>query len=172
MQPNTRRYGLTQLSNGAARVLSSKVGLSEACSPESGDPQPNIIFFNGVWDTGASGSVISRRVVSTLNLQPIDEQKSQTANGEYLANVYLVNIYLPNKVVFSGMRVTDGDIFGTDVLIGMDIVNAGDFVITNVEGKTCMSFQIPSVRRIDFVKEIKMARATRGKRKKKRNKDD
>ena len=52
--------------------------------------------------------------------------------------------------------------------IGMDIINAGDFVITNVEGKTCMSFQIPSVRRIDFVKEIFMARATRGKRKEKK----
>ena len=66
------------------------------------------------------------------------------------------------------MRVTDGNILGTDVLIGMDIINTGDFAVTNVDGKTCMSFQMPSIRRIDFVKEIQRARVTKGKRKPKK----
>ena len=85
MQPKTPRFGFTLQSDGVARVLSSTVGLSEAFSPESGDPTPDVIAFDGVWDTGASGSVITPQVVSALNLQPIDEQKVQTANGERLA---------------------------------------------------------------------------------------
>lgn len=152
--PKIRRSGFTLRFSGRARILDSKIGLSEAYDPAEGGAQPDVREFGGIWDTGASGSVITKSVVSTLNLQPIDEQRVQTANGEREANVYLVNIYLPNRVVVSGVRVTDGDLLATDVLIGMDIINAGDFAITNAGGQTCMSFQIPSFRRIDFVKEI------------------
>jgi len=37
------------------------------------------------------------------------------------------------------------------LLIGMDIINLGDFAITNAIGKTTFSFRIPSVQEIDFV---------------------
>ena len=33
---------------------------------------------------------------------------------------------------------------GTDVLIGMDIVNTGDFLITSEDGNTKFMFQLPS----------------------------
>ena len=36
------------------------------------------------------------------------------------------------------------------MLIGMDVINAGDFAITNKDGKTVFSFRIPSMERIDF----------------------
>ena len=149
-----RRQGFTQLFNGRANVLGSRIGLSEAYDPASGDPQPDIREFGAIWDTGASGSVITPNVVTLLSLQPIDEQLVQTANGQRNANVYLVNFYLPNHVAVSGVRVTDGDLLATDVLIGMDIINMRDFAITNAAGRTCMTFQMPSSRRIDFVKEI------------------
>ena len=105
-----------------------------------------------------------------LNLEPVDEQTVQTANGERDAQVYLVNIYLPNTVAFSGMRVTDGDILGTDVLIGMDIITAGDFAVTNVDSKTCMSYQLPSNRKIDFVEQINSAQRSRNRSSRKKRK--
>ena len=37
----------------------------------------------------------------------------------------------------------------------MDIINLGDFVITNKNGNTKFTFEIPSSRDIDFVKENK-----------------
>lgn len=173
MSTNVPLHGFTHQFNGLANVLSSPVELSEAFDPKSGDPLPKIFNFNSIWDTGASGSVITPRVVSELNLESIDEITTYTANGDRQSNVYLVNIYLPNKVAFSGVRVTDGDIFGTDVLIGMDIITCGDFAVTNVAGKTCMSFQLPSARKIDFVKDINKTRAKKGKlrRKKKRRRN-
>jgi len=148
------RFGFTLQFNGRARVLGSDVGVSEAYDPASGGTAPTATTFKAVWDTGASGSVITDKVIQTLNLQAIDKQETHTANGKRLAQVFLVNMYLPNKVVFQGIRVTDGDIYGTDVLIGMDIIGSGDFAVTHSDGKTCMSFQIPSTQRIDFVKEI------------------
>ena len=38
-----------------------------------------------------------------------------------------------------------------DVLIGMDIINLGDFAVSNVEGSTCFTFRMPSLEEFDFV---------------------
>ena len=39
----------------------------------------------------------------------------------------------------------------------MNIINLGDFAITNYQGETMMSFRIPSLQKIDFVKASKNA---------------
>ncbi len=151
--------------NGRARVLrDDDVEVSEAYEPASLESKPSVISVNAIWDTGATGSVINQEVISVLGLQPIDKQKIYTANGERIAGVYLVNIHLSNGVIFSGLRVTDGDILGSSILIGMDIIGRGDFAVTNHQGKTCMSFQVPSSRRIDFVKELELIASTTRKR--------
>ena len=64
-----------------------------------------------------------------------------------------MNIRLPNGVGFSGIRVTLGELGDADMLIGMDIINQGDFAVTNSNGKTKFSFRIPSQADIDFVAE-------------------
>ena len=38
----------------------------------------------------------------------------------------------------------DGDFFDYDVIIGMDVIMFGDFVITNADGKTTFQFRTPS----------------------------
>ena len=60
---------------------------------------------------------------------------------------------LPSNVIFEGLRVTEGILAGTEVLIGMDIIASGDFAVThcNEDGGTTMSFCVPSVQEIDFV---------------------
>jgi len=42
---------------------------------------------------------------------------------------------------------------GGDILIGMDIITLGDFVITNLNGKTKVSFRIPSKSATCYVQE-------------------
>jgi hypothetical protein len=39
------------------------------------------------------------------------------------------------------------------VLIGMSIINKGDFSISNYDNKTTLSFRIPSVKETDYTKE-------------------
>ena len=40
-----------------------------------------------------------------------------------------------------------------DVLVGMDIINTGDFAVTNLGGITKFSFRFPSLEHIDFVEQ-------------------
>ena len=35
----------------------------------------------------------------------------------------------------------------------MDIISLGDFSVTNVDGKTAMSFRFPSIKEVDYVLE-------------------
>lgn len=55
-----------------------------------------------------------------------------------------------------------------DMLIGMDIISQGDFALTNRDGRTVFSFQIPSTHLYDFVKQdaaTKLKSKTKAKKK-------
>jgi len=101
--------------------------------------------FSGIFDTGASGTVISQRVASALGLKKIYKVTVQTANGEAEQDVHVVNVVLGNGVVFSGMMVTAAPLCGIDLLIGMDILRCGDFTISNRHGFLTVSFDLYSL---------------------------
>ena len=153
------RFAFTTKCNKRVNVLDNEVGISEPCDLKTTKPHPDVVQFKAIWDTGASCSCISQNVLESLNLPEIDRVTNNTANGSRKAGVYLVNIYLPNKVVFQGVRVIDAKLLDTDILIGMDIINQGDFAITHKKGNTWMTFQIPSSHNIDFVEEIERENA-------------
>lgn len=112
--------------------------------------------WRSLWDTGASMSSISPRIVEDLSLIPIGKILMSTANGTIPCDTYLVDIILPNHVTIKDVRVSCCDL-GTDadILIGMDIIQLGDFSISNADSKTTFSFRIPSIKEVDYVKEIK-----------------
>jgi predicted aspartyl protease len=136
-----------------ARTLITECGVCRAFDPLSRAKHPEIAKFNGLWDTGATGSVISKNVVDALNLKPISKAKVFHANGESLVNVYAINLFLPNQVAFPFVKVTEGILNGFDILIGMDIITSGDFALTNTAGSTTFSFRVPSIEEIDYVKD-------------------
>jgi hypothetical protein len=79
----------------------------------------------------------------------------------------MVNMILPSQVGFYGVLVAGlADMEGFDVIIGMDIITRGDFAITNVDGRTCVTYRVPSVQKLDFVEEAKAIK--RDKRKARR----
>lgn len=61
-----------------------------------------------------------------------------------MANVYSVCVRFPKGPGLPSLRVSEGTLPGFDVLIGMDIIAAGDFQITNFNGKTQLAFHLPS----------------------------
>lgn len=91
--------------------------------------------------------------MDACGLQPIGMAKVHAYNSTSNSEVYLVSIQLPNHVKFLDVKVTKGALMGTetDVLIGMDIITLGDFVITNKDGNTVFSFRTPSCAEIDYV---------------------
>lgn len=147
---------------GLARSLDSQIGISQPGQILQAGLQP--VFYRAIWDTGATGSVITERVAKDLKLKPTGMTQVSTAGGTMLQNEYFVNIYLPNKVYVPDVRVTEGKLSNIDILIGMDIISLGDFSVTNHEGKTMMSFRMPSCHKIDYVKENEFSSLPRAER--------
>jgi predicted aspartyl protease len=141
--------------DGVARMIKSECGVSTSFNPilDKGE-HPKVCKYIALWDTGATGSVITKKVIDDLSLVPTGVIQAFHAQGDGMVNTYLVNILLPNNVGFISLPVTEGVLKGMDVLIGMDIISGGDFAITNLNGKTTFTFQVPSVKKIDFVKEF------------------
>lgn len=145
--------GFTQDHQNLVTTLISQVGICEAFDPRSSLPHPTVKLFNGIWDTGATNTAITKKVVEKCNLQPITKVIVNTASGECKSNVYLINIMLPNRVAIPNVRVSQCELptsRDVDILIGMDIIVRGDFAITNFNGNNTLSFRIPSIERIDF----------------------
>ncbi len=156
---------LTSAYSGITRIIKTDVHVSEAFEPLS-VPKPispqkvGAKKFIAIWDTGATGTAISQKVVKDCGLKQIGVTEVGTANNKRLSPVYLVSIFLPSRVFFPQVRVTEVTISGADVLIGMDIITRGDFAITNSDKKTTFSYRWPSRERIDFVKELRKTNET------------
>jgi hypothetical protein len=103
-------------------------------------------------------------VVGDLSLKPIGIVEVHTANGQTHQKQYIVNFYLPNKVMFGMLRVTEAPLHEADILIGMDIISKGDFCVTNFQGKTVLTFRLPSCGEFDFVHDIEISRLPRYER--------
>jgi hypothetical protein len=147
---------ITANHKGIARVIRGPAVVRAAYDPNldvSKHPPPHKVF--AIWDTGATGSVITQAVVDQCSLKQIGLKKVCGVHSEEISPVFLVNIELPN-VGFPNIAVTLGRLpAGTDVLIGMDIISRGDFAITNHAGNTVFTFRTPSCGKIDFVADAK-----------------
>ena len=147
---------------GIARTLISNVHVSETYNTANRPENLIIKKYTAIWDTGATHSVITKKVMMECKLWPSGMTRVSHAGGESTSNTYFVNIYLPNRVEVCGVRVTEGVLIGSvDVLIGMDIISKGDFAVTNKDKITAFSFRIPSMQRIDFANYVYKEKSTK-----------
>ena len=97
-----------------------------------------------MWDTGSDSTIISSRIVKELNLQPYNEGGIAGIGGATRSNVYLVHILVPTGDVVTYVEVMESDFEDIDLLIGMDVIAFGDFLLTNADNKTTFQFRTPS----------------------------
>lgn len=165
MVPNN---ALTTRWNSLTQILTAEVGVSQPFIPppniENITVTVEIKKYKAIWDTGATHSVITQKIVQGLNLKPMGMTVVHTAGGETHQKQYIVNFYLPNQVMFVMLKVTEAPLHDTDILIGMDIISRGDFCVTNFQGKTVLTFRMPSCQEFDFVKENTFASLPRSER--------
>lgn len=151
IQPN-QSHGFTVEYPSLQRAIITDVVVSQSFNPFSTEDSeiPPHKKFKAIWDTGATASCITNKVVQECGLQPIGMVRVEGVGGVCHVNAYLINALLPNKVGISELKVTEGKITSADVLIGMDIIHKGDMAISNHQNKTKFSFRIPSVAPIDL----------------------
>ena len=134
--------------NGITKFLITPAGI------ESARNKRDTIEIKALWDTGASRSLIREEVASQLNLQSVSKIILSTPSDKnFPSNVYLVNLYLPNQTRFRDLQVAEGVLKNYDMLIGMDVINCGDFIVSNFDMKTTFTFRMPSMKEFDFLKE-------------------
>lgn len=152
---NTNFHAFTLSFNGITPQLITKVEIYPAFDPAK-PPKllPDGIVYNALWDTGATNSNISRRIIEQLKLTSVGMIRMEHAGGSHDSNRYIVNLKLPNEVGVSGVFVNECSLpANLDMLIGMDIITMGDFSLSHLGSKTLFSFRIPSIESIDFVKQ-------------------
>lgn len=143
-------YIFTTQSNGLRSHLTNEVVILSS-NPIA--PIGNPVIAKALWDTGATGSVITPELANQAGLQVVDKTIVDTANGARESLVYKVAIILPNNVLVENVRVTEASLVGASVLIGMDIISRGDFAVSNFQGKTFFTFRMPSKENIDFLQQ-------------------
>lgn len=112
------------------------------------------------WDTGAEHTCICPRVAALLNLQPSGVTRIITSTSEAVTNNYIITLTLPqNNMILPDIEVWSMvlDKPDYDLLIGMDIINQGDFCVSNFNGNTTLTFRIPSIVKTDYVIELRTA---------------
>jgi len=118
------------------------------------------VEVKALWDTGAVVTCIKSNLWKRLQLYSLDAASNVVltgVGGEVVANYSIINLFLtPNlEIEYCPVYMIDfpGD---AEILIGMDIINLGDFAISNTDSKTSFSFVLPPFPdRIDFLDKIK-----------------
>lgn len=153
-QPPQYSTFTTKATGGLLDVLANQCGVSQAFDPAGGGVAPPVSQFVAIWDTGATNSCVTQAVIDACGLLPTGIAQVHGVHGASQQEAFLVNIHLPGSVIFGGLRVTRGQFIGGDILIGMDVINQGDFTVTNHGGTTQFSFRVPSQKHIDFVEQL------------------
>jgi len=147
---------------GKPRALVTPVTVMPAFDPAQTTTHPPGKKYNAIWDTGATNTMITQQVVDDLGLMAHAIIRVKHAGGESEREAFFANVALPNKVGIPNLKLSTGILIGAeDVLIGMDIINAGDFAITHKDGNTAFSFRMPSLDHIDYVKQVKTLQSKR-----------
>lgn len=137
---------------GLRSVLASNVDVYQITSAGKGKTGK----FVAIWDTGATSTVITPKIVKELGLIPSGKANLEgVAGSKANADTYYIIIVLPNNLSVNVFKAVEAPTIagGGDILIGMDIIALGDFSVTNVGQKTVFSFRYPSIKTIDYAQE-------------------
>jgi hypothetical protein len=102
----------------------------------------------GIWDTGAQKSIITPYLADLLKVQPINSVSIGGITGRSPADIVLITLKIPDHGIYRNLEVAICP-FNTNpssdmhILIGMDIITQGDFVLSNGNGYTLFSFATP-----------------------------
>lgn len=126
--------------NGIASRIVSPVTLIDTFTGKT-------LKTTAIWDTGAENCHIDRIIAKRLGLIAIQKAISSGFHGTKEVNAYSLKIALSDEpVLLSSFALEyEENLNGSGFIIGMNIIRLGDFLVTNHEGRTMMSFKIPLI---------------------------
>ncbi len=157
-------FAIYQEADGIARDIRTTIAFSQYTTlfPEGTLHDLSLVeHVEGlaIWDTGANGTVITRKIADNLGLQEIAKIPVASASGVYEAGVFVVNFWIPNMIMIPQLYVSEGFLpEGIDALIGMDVITRGDFAITNYSGRTAFTYRYPSCEKTNYTEQTLSAK--------------
>lgn len=103
---------------------------------------------NAMWDTGATNTLISTKIVQSLKLKSFGKSSISSANSVIETNTYLIHIGIPSGSIITNILAIENDNEDYEIVIGMDIITQGDFAFSNKDGHSTFSFRLPSTEEI------------------------
>jgi hypothetical protein len=141
------RSFIVESQKGLLSALATPCEVSRAFNPANGIPDYPKIEFKALWDTGAVHSVITPRVIEACGLKPMRLIKPvllQGVDGYEPSEAYAINLSLPDHITYHELPVllkNPGKDVWWDLIVGMDIISTGEFIVKNVNSKTEWSFR-------------------------------
>ena len=116
--------------------------------PFENQGEPSIKFsdeLRAIWDTGATKSCIKQSLADEFDLLYLRDAPVLSANGSFQAKVYAATLLLPTGALISDIELIGcDDSIGSSILLGMDVITLGTFLVNTYNGQTTFSFQIPA----------------------------
>lgn len=135
----------TQRNSDIIEAIVSECRICPAVDFKKGEfPSKVYTSQNAVWDTGATSTLISSKIVTELGLKSYGKSGFSSANGIVETDVYEIHLAIPLAGVVCNVLAMEKDDEDYEVVIGMDVISKGDFVLTNHEGHSTFSFRLPS----------------------------
>jgi hypothetical protein len=105
---------------------------------------PKDTVTNALWDTGAAVSAITPQIQQELDLVQIGTKHIRGVTGTKKVPVVLLTLELPNDLLKQNVEVVVCN-FSNDVgmIIGMNIITLGDFLLLHGNNHTEFSFTVP-----------------------------
>lgn len=128
------------------RRLSIRVRLSEKEDAPEQVQEPQVV--TAIWDTGAGKTVISNRIAKILRLQPDSLGYIHTASHTVISAQYSVFLEIEGYLALETAVLSSNLPSHFDAVIGMDVINLGDFAISNDGVNTFLSVRTPSMGKI------------------------
>ena len=104
-----------------------------------------------VWDTGATRSCINETFALKYKLPISGMTICRGVNSQQQVNTYVVSLVLPNNNYVNDIEICSCDsTFPYGMLIGMDIISKGEFMVCTHNNITVYSFQNPAISLLSF----------------------
>ena len=106
--------------------------------------QPKNSTENALWDTGATISAITPKLVKDLGFIPVGTMAISGITGALDVEFILAAIQLPGGILRQNIKMAVCDFSqNINIILGMDIITLGDFELLNGNNSTVFSFTSP-----------------------------
>lgn len=103
------------------------------------------IPIKAIWDTGATGTMISSATAKKAGLISSGVTQISGVHGAQSSKTYTVDIVFGNDFSIPHIKVAEAsDMAGFDLLVGMDVIAKGIMLLDGTSGKLRVKFQYPA----------------------------